>query len=85
MNSGRRGHCNLPHIACSVSLQGAAGYWTSWGPEEARDSPEVKGFLGLEPEDRCIGVFLMGVADSERVATYRVKRGPIGEKVEWRV
>jgi hypothetical protein len=58
---------------------------TSWGPEEARDSLEVKGFLGLEPEDRCIGVFLMGAADAERVASYRARRGPVSEKVEWRV
>lgn len=68
-----------------ATAQGAAGYWTSWGPEELRDSLEVKTFLGLDPEDRCIGVFLMGMADRERVAAYRAKRGPISEKVEWRV
>lgn len=62
---------------------GAAGYWTSWGPEEARDSLHVKDWLGIEPQDRCLGVFLLG--SSDRVDDYRASRGPVSEKVVWRI
>lgn len=63
--------------------QAVAGYWTSWGPAEARDSLHVKKYLGLEEEDKCIGVFLLGRSD--RADSYRASRGPIAEKVDWRL
>ena len=36
-------------------------YWSSWNPAEARDSAGVKAFLGLGPDDCCIGVFQVRV------------------------
>ena len=42
----------------------------------------MKQWLGLEREDRCIGVFLLGRSD--RLSGYKAKRGPISEKVTWR-
>ena len=86
------GSCCLPHIApdcwrsrpCTANADfcaPAAGYWSSW-TETARDDPEFKAYLGLEPEDRCLGIFMLGSC-SERVAGYRASRGPIEEKVRW--
>lgn len=66
-----------------ATAEGVAGYWTSWGPEEARDSLTVKEYLNLGAEDKCIGVFLLG--SSDRADTYRAKRGPVDQKVEWRI
>jgi hypothetical protein len=58
------------------------GYWSSWYAE-ARDSSELKRFLGLGEEDKCLGVFILGrCAD---VSGYRGKRSPAAEKVTWRV
>lgn len=74
---------SVQNLHLMATAQGAAGYWTSWGPEEARDSLTVKQYLGLEAEDKCIGVFLLGASD--KADSYRAKRGPISEKVDWRL
>ena len=74
---------SVQNMHLMATAEGVAGYWTSWGPEEARDSLAVKQYLGLDGEDKCIGVFLMGRSD--RADSYRAKRGPIAEKVEWRI
>lgn len=74
---------SVQNMHLMATAEGVSGYWTSWGPEEARDSLTVKDYLSLGPEDKCIGVFLLGrstVADS-----YRAKRGPLSEKVQWRI
>lgn len=74
---------SVQNMHLMATAEGAAGYWTSWGPEEARDSQVVKQYLGLGSEDKCIGVFLLGASD--RADSYRAKRGPIADKVDWRV
>lgn len=61
---------------------GVSGYWTSSGPEGARDSNRVKSWLGLLPEDRCIGAFLLGKSDN--TASYRGQRKPFEDKVTWK-
>lgn len=71
---------NLHLMATSL---GVSGYWTSSGPEKARDSKKVKSWLGLDSEDRCIGAFLVGKSD--RADNYRPTRGPWQEKVTWKV
>ena len=58
-----------------------AGMWSSWWPE-ARDAPEFKAYLGLQPEDRCLGVLMTGRTD--RAQGYRSSRDPIEDKVQWR-
>lgn len=58
------------------------GYWSSWYTE-ARESADVKQFLGLEEEDRCLGVFMLGKCADD--SGYRSKRGPLSEKVTWRL
>ena len=56
------------------------GYWSSW-TAEARDSQDMKEFLGLGPEDKCLGVFLLGKCAEG--FNCRSTRRPLSEKVEW--
>ena len=72
----------VQNIHLMVTAHNLAGYWTSWGPEAARDSSRVKKWLGLEDEDRCIGAFLLG--SSDRGDSYRASRGPWQNKVTWK-
>ena len=60
-----------------------AGYWASW-VETAREHPNFKTYLGLQPEDRCLGVFMLG-QPGPSAAGYRASRQPIASKTEWRV
>ena len=39
----------FPQLAC---------YWSSWH-DKARDSDEMKKFLGMQPEDKCHGFFIV--------------------------
>lgn len=74
----------------NMSLQAASlgvnGYWTSW-QAVARESPEMAQLLGIEPAsgDRCLGFFVVGCADEERLAGYRPKRQPLEDKVVWKL
>ncbi len=43
----------------------------------------MKEFLGLGPEDKCLGVFLLGKCSD--LTTCRSTRRPLSEKVEWRL
>lgn len=45
----------------------------------------MKAFLGLGPDDRCLGVFLLGTAAPGAVDGYRAMRGPAEAKVDWRL
>lgn len=65
---------------------GVHGYWSSW-QAAARDAPAMAQLLGLDPAagDRCLGVFVVGVAEPERLAGYRPRRAPLSEFVSWRV
>jgi hypothetical protein len=42
-------------------------------------------FLGIGPDDLCIGYFVAGVADPERAASYKASRQPLDSVVEWRL
>lgn len=50
---------------------GIAGYWSSWNPV-GRDSEVMARFLGLEPEDRCLGFFCL--ASSDRIGKRLLNR-----------
>eukprot|EP00798_Chlamydomonas_sp_ICE-L_P018645 gene18645-25161_t len=58
-----------------------ASYWSSW-QELARDSTQMKDFLGLSAEDRCLGVLTVGMSD--RMGAYRGTRKPYEDKVTWK-
>jgi nitroreductase len=65
----------FPQLAC---------YWSSWH-DAARDSDEMKEFLNMEPEDKCLGFFIVAQRDTDRCFTKdRRKRDKSLMVVEWR-
>jgi hypothetical protein len=42
-------------------------------------------FLGIGPEDLCLGVYVAGMADAERAESYKGARRPLESVVEWRL
>mmetsp|Transcript_57103 Transcript_57103/g.170190 ORF Transcript_57103/g.170190 Transcript_57103/m.170190 type:complete len:309 (-) Transcript_57103:46-972(-) len=63
----------FPELAC---------YWSSWH-DAARDSDEMKEFLGMGREDRCLGFFIVARAKRSRVKDRRRRDRSLME-VEWR-
>ena len=61
-----------PQLAC---------YWSSWH-DAARDSQEMKNFLKIEEEDKCLGFFI--VAQSKDGFKDRRKRDRSLLSIEWR-
>jgi nitroreductase len=78
--------CAVQNMALQASALGIHGYWTSW-QVPARESAEMQQLLGLDPSrgDKCLGFFVVGTADAERVAGYRPKRQPLADKVVWKL
>jgi nitroreductase len=65
----------FPNLAC---------YWSSWH-EAVRDSDELKTFLKMEPEDKCMGMFIIAQRDPKRCSEKdRRKRDRSIMQVEWR-
>ena len=65
----------FPQLAC---------YWSSWH-DAARDSDEMKAFLNMEQEDKCLGFFIVAQRDPKRCARKdRRKRDRSLMKIEWR-
>uniref|UniRef100_A0A6U3PYU2 Nitroreductase domain-containing protein n=1 Tax=Ditylum brightwellii TaxID=49249 RepID=A0A6U3PYU2_9STRA len=62
----------FPQLAC---------YWSSWHAA-ARDSKEMKEFLGMGEEDKCLGFFI--VAQAKRMSKDRRVRDKSLLEVEWR-
>ena len=44
------------------AVPGLACYWSSWHAA-ARDSDEMRAFLGMEREDCCLGFFMVAACD----------------------
>jgi nitroreductase len=78
--------CAVQNMALQASALGIHGYWTSW-QVPARESAEMQQLLGLDPfrGDKCLGFFVVGTADAERVVAYRPKRQPLADKVVWKL
>ena len=62
----------FPHLAC---------YWSSWH-DAARDSSEMKAFLDMQPEDECLGFFM--IAQRAYLTKDRRKREDGVLQIEWR-
>lgn len=76
--------CAVQNMWLMATALGLSGYWTSW-QEVARDSDQMRDYLNLDdPRDRCLGFFVLGKGDSERVASYRASRAPLDQIVQWR-
>ncbi|CAE7029248.1 unnamed protein product [Symbiodinium natans] len=69
------------HIQAS-SFPGLACYWSSWHAS-ARDSLEMRNFLGMQAEDRCLGFFM--VASCRRDLPDRRRRKLEDCAIEWRL
>jgi len=63
----------FPQLAC---------YWSSWH-DSARDSDEMKAFLGMEAEDKCLGFFIVAQVKKENSKDRR-RRDRSLMAVEWR-
>jgi hypothetical protein len=77
-----REHVHVNICVLTQSASTSVGYWSSWY-SAARDSQEMKDFLGLEPADKCLGFFILGKCKEPE--KYRSSRGPISKKVDWRI
>jgi nitroreductase len=77
--------CGVQNLSLMAHSLGVSGYWSSW-QAAARDSAAMHQFLGLDSSrgDRCLGVWLVGQADQERVRGYRPKRQDLAQKVVWK-
>ena len=65
----------------STKFPSLACYWSSWH-DAARDSDEMKRFLNMKPEDKCLGFFV--VAQVKAGQKDRRRRDPSLLRVEWR-
>lgn len=65
----------------AATFPGLACYWSSWH-DAARDSEEMRGFLGMESEDKCLGFFIVA-ACCESLRDRR-RRRPSDFSIEWR-
>ncbi|KAF6265408.1 hypothetical protein COO60DRAFT_1623841 [Scenedesmus sp. NREL 46B-D3] len=76
--------CAVQNMALVGSSMGVHGYWSSWQPA-ARDAPEMHALLQIDASkgDRCLGVFVAGQGQQERLESYRPRRQELAEKVLW--
>lgn len=64
----------FPQLAC---------YWSSWH-DAARDSQMMKEYLGMGPEDKCFGFFIIAQVKDQMTSKDRRKRDKAVMAVEWR-
>jgi len=69
--------CAVENIYLSATAYGLGGYWSTGG---ITYDPAARTFLGLEGEDRLMGMFYLGMV---RVASPGGKRGDVREKTIW--
>jgi nitroreductase len=69
--------CAVQNIYLSVTAYGLGGYWSTGG---ITYDPAARDFLGLEEQDRLLGLFFLGEV---RVPSPAGKRGDIRKKTIW--
>ena len=69
--------CAVENIYLSAAAYGLGGYWSTGG---ITYDPAARAFLGLEGEDRLLGLFYLGVV---RIPSPQGKRGDIRKKTIW--
>lgn len=70
--------CAVQNLWLAASSQGLAGYWSSGGMTY---HDEMRDWLGLGPEDRCLGFFHLGLPKNGWPQGTRKKSWQ--QKVEW--
>jgi hypothetical protein len=71
---------NMHIQACAH--RGLGCYWTSW-PAEARESDEMRQFLSMGSEDRCMGFFSVAAYDPAKSADNRRRIPETHLSVDW--
>jgi nitroreductase len=71
--------CAVQNLALSVTASGLAGYWSSPPLVYTRQFAD---WLGLGPEDRCLGLFYLGWP-KEGFIMPKASRKPVSEKITW--
>lgn len=66
----------------STKYEELACYWSSWH-DAARDSRDMREFLGMSDEDRCLGFFVVARAKNPKYKPRRIRNEDIMEVV-WR-
>lgn len=69
--------CSVQNMALTAAAYGICSFWGSGG---VTYTEELKQFLGLNPQDRCLGYLYLGYSDSPATKS---ARSPIQDKVEW--
>ena len=79
-------HEEIAAVACAVQnmhlTASAAGLGAKWSSPPVCFTPEMTAFLGLRPQDRCLGLFYLGWP-REGVGAPESPRHPVAEKVVW--
>jgi nitroreductase len=71
--------CAVQNLALSVTASGLAGYWSSPPLVYTRQFAD---WLGLGPEDRCLGLFYLGWP-KPGFTMPKASRKPVAEKITW--
>ncbi|QIF03185.1 nitroreductase [Roseimicrobium sp. ORNL1] len=71
--------CAVQNLALSVTASGLAGYWSSPPLVYTRQFAD---WLGLGPEDRCLGLFYLGWPKAGFTMP-KASRKPVAEKITW--
>jgi len=69
--------CSVQNMMLTATAYGISSFWGSGG---VTYTDELKAFLGLGPDDRCLGYLYLGYSDD---APPSEQRSPVGERVIW--
>ena len=69
--------CSVQNMALTAAAYQICSFWGSGGVTYTQ---ELKDFLGLEEQDKCLGYLYLGYSDDP---TTKSRRDPIQERVEW--
>jgi nitroreductase len=69
--------CSVQNMALTAAAYEICSFWGSGGVTYTQ---ELKDFLGLEEQDKCLGYLYLGYSDSP---TTKSRRDRIQDKVEW--
>lgn len=79
-------HEEVAAVACAVHnmhlTASAAGLGAKWSSPPVCSSPDMLAWLGLRPQDRCLGLFYLGWP-RDGLAIPASPRHPVSEKVTW--
>ena len=70
--------CAVQNMHLAATCYDVAAYWSSGG---CVYSEEMKKYLGLRGDDKCLGMFHLGYSDGRPKSS---TREPISQKITWR-